>query len=212
MSIQKYPLILLIIFSCLQNLSAQQFSHPIWEEEEKPKTLFGRQSEYLPYFAFETKYTSGLDMPWVFFGMQAGVNVNKNMTVGLAGYGLISSISHEVNTTSLDIYGGYGGVVIGAKIRQEKLFHFSLPVLIGVGNLELSDPTFFPSNDSAFTVERSACLVVEPAIELELNVTPKLRLAVGGSYRYLSGLKLNSFSDSQLRGLSSQFSIRYGKY
>jgi hypothetical protein len=98
-------------------------------------------------------------------------------------------------------------------IAPEKMIHLSIPVLLGAGGVEVSDENFFlSSSDSDYSIERSAFFVVEPGLDLEVNITKVLRLAVGASYRWVTGTDLSTLTDNDLTNWSGNFSIRFGGF
>lgn len=213
-----YSFVLLLLIWC-DNCKAQNFSHPIWPERDQPKTLIDSESDLKVFAGIDVNYSNIIDAAWVFTGAQVGVVINKHFLLGLGGYGLISKVEMleiQGNNPSLSpkyrIYGGYGGLITGVKIAPAKLIHFNFPILVGAGNFEISDEDFFNGVGSDYTIERSACLVVEPSAELEINVTSKMRIALGTGYRLVRGTNLNYLSDAQLSAVRSQLSFKFGRY
>jgi len=52
--------------------------------------------------------------------------------------------------------------------------------------------------------------VVEPGVDLEINVVPLVRLALGASYRYTSELDLPATPKDALQGMNASFTIKVG--
>ncbi len=123
----------------------------------------------------------------VFAGGYGGWLINHTFMIGAGGYGLTN---REPELTM-----GYGGVILEYIAPSNNLIHFFGNVLIGAGSEgQGAEQEFF---------------VVEPAVHLELNVTKNVRVGMGGSYRYISGL---GHRNSDLRGPSASFTIKFGKF
>ena len=92
--------------------------------------------------------------------------------------------------------------------------HLPPPVGVEMGpGVEVSDEHFFPNaTDRDYSIERSAFFVVEPGLELEVNVTRVLRMAIGGSYRMVRGRDLSTVSDNDLSNWAGNFSLRFGGF
>ena len=57
-----------------------------------------------------------------------------------------------------------------------------------------------------------AFFVVEPGIELEVNVIKLVRFGVGASYRYTTDLDLPGTGKGALRGLNAGFTVKVGRF
>lgn len=188
------------------------------ENVSEIKSLLNRNNDLGGFGSIDLKVTEMADVRTMLLGAKGGLIVNKNFLFGLGGYGIATNTEFDVNRSSgqpqpLQLYGGYAGMLIGGMIAPEKMIHISIPVLLGAGGVEISDEDFFPSfSDSEYTIERSAFFVVEPGLDLELNVTRILRLGLGASYRWVSGSDLNLLSDDELTNWSGNFSIRFGGF
>jgi hypothetical protein len=203
---------LLLGFNCAL---AQKFRHPIWPEDDQQKTLVSNDSKLGTFGAINVNYGNSIEAPWVYIGAEAGIIINDYVILGVAGYGLASNISFDNSNSKsgkLNVYGGYGGILLGAKIAPQKVFHINIPVLLGIGNLEVSDNNYFLQGDTKFTVEKSLYFVVEPRIEAEINITQKLRLGIGGGYRVANGTNLTLFDDQDLSTATYQISLKFGRF
>jgi len=141
--------------------------------------------------------------------------VNKILIVGMAGYGIVSNtvVQGSVPGTDLDLYGGYGGLVLGFNVLPREVVHLSVPVILGAGTIYLSDPNFFNyTSDSEYTIEKSTFLVVEPGAYLEFNVTQFFRLGIGASYRYVQGSALTNLTDEELSDWSANLQLKFGRF
>lgn len=112
-----------------------------------------------------------------------------------------------------NLRGGYAGVMLGGVIAPSSVVHLYVPVLIGAGNFDIEDPDFnvggFPRE---VTVETSAFFVVEPGIQLDINVTQFFRLGLGGSWRFIEGSEFSVIDNESLSNWSTEISFRFGRF
>jgi hypothetical protein len=54
--------------------------------------------------------------------------------------------------------------------------------------------------------------VLEPGLDLILNINKNFRLAAGVEYRYVSGVSYESLSSSDLSGISGQIVLKIGVF
>lgn len=175
-------------------------------------------------------YSRVLDQDAVFIGVKGGWLINHRLTIGVAGSGLVSSIrnaAYDEYLASDSIYTdgsskfrtGYGGLLIEPVLFYRSPVHISLPILIGAGGVSYSVRHDYDSNEDEWQFRprkyfnnTSGYFVLEPGIELELNVIPLLRVSLGASYRYTSDLDLEATPDDALHGFSGSLSIKVGSF
>ena len=96
--------------------------------------------------------------------------------------------------------------------------HVAFPVLIGAGGvavMSVNDGNFWEDN---FKSEASdAFMVIEPGIEVELNVTRFFRFCVGAYYLYTSEVDIQYPLENQLpydilRGFSGGVTFKFGRF
>ncbi|MCB9184620.1 MAG: hypothetical protein H6591_11950 [Flavobacteriales bacterium] len=170
-------------------------------------------------------YTRVLDQDALLVGARGGWLINHRLTIGLAGHGLVTYVGNAGYDAYLHDIGrsprhrsrfdmGYGGLLIEPIIAYRSPIHISLPILVGAGGCVYSwdgqpetdfDPRFYSDDAQAF-------FVVEPGIDLELNVIPLLRVGLGASYRYTSDLDLPATSNDALHGLNVGVTVKVGRF
>jgi len=208
-------LLLLCAFSCY----SQRYEDV--NDPNEIKSILSKDNEIQGFGGIDGKLGDIRGDRTLFLGAYGGVIVNRSFLFGVAAYGLASQPGFEGFVPSanqfkeLKRYGGYGGLLIGATVFGREVVHLSMPVLLGAGNLEISDDSFFgpqvgSSND--FTIERSAFFIVEPGLQLEFNITSYLRLAAGANYRWVTGLELENATDNDLSGWGGVLSVRVGRF
>lgn len=199
-------------------LLAQRYVDTYDPKDEEVKSLLGKGNDLNVFAGTDLKITEFVQEKGVMAGGYAGVLVNRKYFLGLAGYGLATSIEFDgmVNQEAkpLNLYGGYGGLLIGGMLGSKEVIHLTFPILFGAGQMEVTDRNFFPNNpnDAEFTIESSTFIVIEPAALLEFNITEHFRLGAGMSYRYITGLELDNLKDSDLTGSAIVLSARFGRF
>ena len=190
------------------------------EPKDEMKTLItGNNLKFTGvYINPEIKGTILNDGYGFLMGGKLGFIFNNKLSIGLGGYGLITE--HLVNIPE-DPYAkigfGYGGLAFEYTFFGNKVFHFSIPVLIGAGGVDLYDNSFtYDINqnywDSYNSYESSAFFVVEPGINLELNVTKFMRFDLGASYRLVQFVEMDNLTDNDLSNVAVNASLKFGLF
>ena len=190
-------------------------------EGDEMQTLFGDgEVTFGGYGGPKVAYSSfdGKDI-WL-VGGRGGVIINHSLVLGGAGYGIVNSPIYT-NFTHRDLtydeaylQGGYGGFIIEGIIWPKKIVHISVPVLIGAGGIMFTDQRY-PDEHSDFqnhVIVHNAFFVVEPGVEVELNVVRFMRLTAGVSYRYAPKLELPNIDSGAFNSLTTSISFKFGKF
>jgi hypothetical protein len=187
----------------------------------------GRQLHHGGWGALSTHHTRIMDQDALLTGVRGGWIINHRVTIGIAGQGLTTTVKNpafdaaalqrgdQLSRTSR-FHMGYGGLLIEPVIAFRSPIHVSLPLIIGAGGAgyqtfhtpQLLDeaPEHFHHSDA------QAFFVVEPGIELELNVIPLVRVGIGASYRYTSAIDLPGTPTDALHGLNAGVTLKIGKF
>lgn len=176
-------------------------------EKDQMQTIFGFDSKITGYGSLDNKFTQLNGQDAVIIGGHGGVIFNSYFYFGLGAYGLVTTNSFQGSypEESLDMHMGYTGLMMGFNIMPKKVVHFSIPLFVGVGNLELEHQNVF--------VENSAFLLFEPGLNLELNVLQFMKFGLGAGYRMVHNTNLrNDITDEDLSYWSGNFSIVFGKF
>jgi hypothetical protein len=189
---QFFILVLILFVAVPLTLNAQE------------KTLFRGDFESGGYCGPSFKFTAIEDD----FAYLAGIGgtwlIDHRVTLGGAFYWLESDIETTVSGTVHDIDMGYGGFELGYVFLPERLVHFNVHTLIGGGEVSSENSITDDSEDDGF-------FVVEPNLDMELNVTSWFRLLSGVSYRFVDGVQgVPGISDNDLRGFSGVISLKFG--
>jgi hypothetical protein len=190
-------------------------------------TLFGnnKSPNNSGWGAPTATYTRLLDHDALLTGLRGGWLIDHRLTIGLALYGLsvdvpapaydayLRDTGHRVRRSS-QLRMGYGGLLIEPVIGHRSAVHVALPIIIGAGGCgyQTYAPLLPDQQPPSYTDDAQAFFVVEPGIELEVNVVKLVRLGLGVSYRYTSDITLPSTAKDALRGMNAGVSLKIGSF
>jgi len=214
----KNIIFLIILLSIGLKVNAQKFIDS--NDPDEVKSLLSKNNDITGFGGLDIKVGDFNKERAVFTGVYGGVIINRHYILGVAGYGLVTSSKFTGNVPGfedqkeLDIYGGYGGLMIGGIIAPKSIIHMSVPIILGVGNIYVSDENFFNNTiDTDFTIDQSTFFVIEPGLSIEANITSSFRISLGASYRMVRGSSLNQpIKDDDLTDLTGLFSLRFGRF
>ncbi len=180
------------------------------------KTLLGHDRGGGGYCSFSTGYSNINDLDAVMFGGRFSWMASHSLGIGMGATGFINEYHYEP-AIDKDVFltGGYGGLYIEPVLFPRLPVHLSFPVLLGFGGISfISIDNEFNEN---FLEDSKAFLLVEPAAEVELNLTRFLRLAVGASYRLPTPFNVGlpgsySIDVESLRTPSYTVTLKLGKF
>jgi hypothetical protein len=139
-------------------------------------------------------------------GGRIGLVLNRIFVIGGAGYGLVNEIEAGPADRVLDF--GYGGLFLEYINRPHKLMHLSVHSLIGLGGLRYR-PYDYEWDDRWHA---DALFVLEPGMDVELNITKHIRIGLGGSYRLVSGVDLEGLEGNDLSGPTASMTFKLGRF
>lgn len=206
---------------CLLLLATCAFA----QEEGEMKTLFGNGGavSHGGYGGITTAYTNMDGRDAIMIGGRGAWLINHKIGIGLAGTGFLteSKVDAQLNGDRYQLAGGYGGLFLEYIVNPKSPVHVSFPLTIGAGGVSyLESNNSFSGNDfNTFEEDSQAFFVVEPGIEVELNLLRFMRIAFGASYRYTSDVSLNYSANNQaiigkdaLNGFSGGITLKFGKF
>jgi len=141
---------------------------------------------------------------------------SHSLGVGFGATGFINEFHYEPSV-DMDVFltGGYGGIYIEPILFPKFPVHLSFPVLFGAGGISFisRDDSF---NDN-FIEDSKAFLLIEPAAELELNLTRFFRLSLGASYRLPTQFDVGlpgtyTIDVDALKSMSYTITFKFGKF
>lgn len=145
----------------------------------------------------------------VLVGGHGGWIIDGRFTLGGGGYAL-GNVGNFENLTNGGDPGGlemaYGGVEFGYVHGPDAVVHIGVGLLLGAGGL-----TWTPDDASGTEVE-SSFFVAEPEVDVVINATRFLRIAVGATYRLTGGVDLLDLGNSDLSGLGAVVAFNFGGF
>ncbi len=203
---------LLIVIGISQPLLAQDNDS---DDDGEIKTLLDRKSKIGIFGAVDLKVGKWNEKTNLLVGGHAGVRLDNKFTLAVAGYGITTRTEFQGLSSNENVYlsGGYGGLYLGYAIFYREVLHINFPILIGGGGIDIiEDQDGIFSNGFGDITESSGFFVLEPGIEVEINITRFFKLAVGGTYRLIEGANFNDLKNDELNGFSTQISFKIGKF
>jgi hypothetical protein len=199
------------------------------KEESDIKTIFGNnQIVHGGYGAASAVFTEFDGKSALLVGARGGWIINHSISLGLGGYGITNNIYFRdiVENQRVSLSGGYGGMYIEFIVFPKQPIHVCFPILIGAGGVAYSIEREFPQLDkngdpidldpeeerNFFLVDDDAYFVIEPGMEIEMNVLRNFRIALGASYRYFGDLDIQSTESDAFDGLAAGITFKFGKF
>ncbi len=190
------------------------------QSKDEIQTLVSGDFHLSGFGAPELKISRMNDDLAVMIGGRGGMIFNHQLVLGGGGYGLVNDVPVAITPDSTRYLNfGYGGFFLGYIMAPNKLIHLDFNTLIAAGGLGFRDAVFRDWDDEwdeyeDFDVDAhtDAVLVLEPTLNLILNLTTWMRLGVGASYRYVYGLDNPYIGDLDMSGGSLTFSLKFGMF
>lgn len=177
---------------------------------DKDQVLLHGKVDHGGYGAPHVKVTTVAGQAGLLVGGEGAWIIGHSLLLGGAGYGLATRTDvpeqarSPAGESTLNL--GYGGFRVGYIVAPHDLLHLSASVLVGGGGIALIERV-----DSDNRTYRSAGMfVLEPAVALELNITPMIRAGVDASYRYMADSRIPGLSASQISGPSAGMLLAFG--
>jgi hypothetical protein len=177
------------------------------------KTLIGTEITHGGFGAPVVKFTNIDGVFGVLVGGRGGWIINNTFVIGGGGYGLANPVDGKTLYKGEIPYlnFGYGGFELEYIINSDELLHFSAYSLIGGGGVSYRNK--FDSRDGwEWDHMLNTFFVFEPALNAELNVARFMRMNVGLSYRFISGVRFENYKNSDLSGPSINLTFKFGKF
>jgi hypothetical protein len=189
-------------------------------QENKPemRTILGQNNKvsHGGYGALTFGYTSIDNKDAFMIGAKGGWVIGHTITIGLAGTSFVNDIYYPsiYEEGRMNLVGGYGGLLIEPIIAPFSPVHLSFPVIIGAGGIAHVNYSWWNYDDyyDPKVWDSDAFFVIEPGVEVEANIVPFMRLALGVSYRHTSMIRMKDTKGDVMRGLSAGISLKFGKF
>jgi len=152
--------------------------------------------------------------PYIGFmpGARGGVLIAHSMLIGGAMYGMATRLSNENLTGNYSLkyqrlFLAYGGGLFEYILFPRSIVNFSVGLLVGGGTLRnrYNDTTSDNYRYCAF-------FILEPELNIYLNLATFVKFGIGASYREVQGLNLSRVYDNNLRGVSVSLMVLFGRF
>ena len=142
-------------------------------------------------------------------GGRGGWIINHTLVLGGGGYSTLYDLktgrrSPEGHHLYLNM--SYGGFEITYINKSDNLIHYTVNSLIGGGRARLEEHNPQDEYDS------DHFYIIEPGVNLEMNVYRWCRICVGVSYRFIMALDMTDLSNSDLSGPSGVITLKFGVF
>lgn len=190
------------------------------DETSNQETLFSGTVVHGGYGCAVVKVSPVREKMQLFMGGYGGWFINHTLMLGFGGYGMTSNVAGsetapKIQNLTPDLSMGYGGFMVEYTHNSDKLLHFGGHLLLGAGGAGYSwDYSTFDPNDEDILDEKTsdAFFVGEFGVNAELNVTSFMRVGVGGSYRFASGIELQGLSNKDISGPAGNITFKFGMF
>ena len=160
-----------------------------------------------------------------FMGGGGAVILNDKFFFGGFGSGttnLVNAKDYYTGTPEVNRYEDfrvemdYGGFWLGYIFGGKNPIHPIIHLQTGWGNVHLSEDVIdnndfpFGYSGSSTTIYSSGIFVLNPVVEMEMNITKFLRLGIGANYRLVYGLDLNGYANNDFAGPGGFLSFKFG--
>ncbi|MCF7805617.1 MAG: hypothetical protein K9N46_16675 [Candidatus Marinimicrobia bacterium] len=142
-------------------------------------------------------------------GGRGGWIINHTFVLGGGGYGLASN--HPAGEDSL-LELGYGGLYCMVILQSDEMIHVTAGSMFGAGGIDrrpdLEDWEDYDHNNN----DGNPFWVIEPEVNLELNVTNFFRIGAGVSYRYVKAMDGFDTMGIELSGYAANLEFKFGGF
>lgn len=213
----KNKIAFLAVFMIAASLHSQSTGDTIEYRTIKPEseiqTLFSGKIKHGGYLGIDMRYTEIKGASAMEMGGRLAWIINHSFALGVGGNGFISGLAIEDYSGDgyFEMAGGYGGLLLEPIFFPKKAVHLSMPVIIGAGGLAYNADTYdeYHPFDSYYR-NTDAFFMVNPGIELELNVMRFFRVALGGYYRWAYDVDIPGLKHDVLNGFSGGMALKFG--
>jgi hypothetical protein len=197
--------VLFIMNVILMNLSVEAMA----QEQDSTKSLFGSNVKVSEIWTPEVKINSIQGDVGTLIGFYGGAVFNRTILLGISGG---ANLSHPT------VNYGYFGAVGQYIYKPANLWHCSGQILLAYGSTKDYEDQKSGLLDNFCNISGAGFFLMEPGISLELNLSKRLTLVTGISYRYVTGLDENDenvqithVTNEDLSGINFNIGLKFKK-
>ncbi len=184
-------------------------------QAQEEETLIGSGFESGGYGGPVVKFTNFNGEFAVMVGGYGGWLINHSFMLGGGGYGIVTE--HRVslpgtNGAELKQFEfGYGGGMLEYIFSPKSVLHSSVALFVGAGEVSVRHHGDEFWSDG-YEGQKDGVFVLEPAVNVEVNVTSFFRVNAGGSYRLVNGVSMFGLTNKDLSGPSLNLAFKFGSF
>lgn len=179
------------------------------QEKTSHKTLLKSEVNITDLFVPEFKINSIQGDIGTLIGFYGGPLINRSFLVGACG-GV--NLGHP--TVNYGYFGGIGQFIL----RPEDMIHLSGQMVIAYGTTkDYENPKSGPL-DNFWNISGASFFMMEPGVNLEVNITNRMMVSLGVSYRYVTGLNEDSedisrthVTNSDMSGMNFNIGLKFNR-
>jgi hypothetical protein len=179
------------------------------QEQDSTQTLFKSDITVSEICTPEIKFNSIQGDVGTLIGFYSGAVFNRTFFLGISG---------GVNLTHPRVNYGYFGGMGQYIYKPSSLVHFSTQLLLAYGSTKDYENPKSGLFDNFWNISGANFYVIEPGAVLELNLSKRITLVSGISYRYVTGLNENNpnvsithVTNKDLSGLNFNIGLKFLK-
>ena len=146
----------------------------------------------------------------VWVGARGGWILGSALSIGGGMYGLSNGVKAD-NPDTADLMAGVMGFIVEAVFLSDRLAHGTFSLLVGAGGVGTGGNWNMGMGRGGRS-DGGHVFVLEPELNLEINVARFFRFCPGVSYRWLSGDVDVVESAWDLSGPSANFMFKFGRF
>jgi hypothetical protein len=196
---------ILVMMVILVSLSAEASA----QDQDSTKSLFGSNVKVSEIWTPEVKINSIQGNVGTLVGFYGGAVFNRTFLLGISG---------GVNLSHPTVNYGYFGAVGQYIYKPANLWHCSGQLLLAYGSTKDYEDPKSGLLDNFWNISGARFFLMEPGINLELNLSSRLTLVTGISYRYVTRLDENDenieithVTNSDMSGINFNIGLKFKK-
>ena len=179
------------------------------QDQEQVKSLFRDDLKVTEVWVPEVKLNSIQGSIGTLVGIYGGAMINNTVLLGISG---------GVNLGHPRVNYGYFGGIVQVVYKASELVHFSGQMVIAYGSTKDYENPKHGLLDNFWNISGATFFMMEPGLNLEMNLSSRLTLVAGASYRMVSGLSENDeniaithVTNEELSGINFNIGLKFSK-
>jgi hypothetical protein len=179
------------------------------QEEESIKSLFKQDITVNELWTPEVKINSIQGDIGTLVGFYGGVLINRTFLIGISG---------GVNLGHPRVNYGYFGGIMQYIFKPAEVVHYSSQLLLAYGTTKDYEDPKKGLLDNFWNISGAPFFIMEPGLNLEVNLGRRVTLVAGMSYRYVSGLnetneniQITRVTNNDMSGLNFNIGLKFVK-